>query len=599
MGPLELGESIAVSGVCLTVQTMSPAGSNATPAVKRFRSPPWDLPGGARSPRASAARGRSARWAHFSGHVDGKVRLQSRERLGEAERLVFEVSDRSLSRYVAQKGSVAIDGVSLTVNAVTTDTFDVAIIPHTLEVTTLGELRPGQVANFEDRRAGALRRPHLESVPQGAGHESRDENLRSSAQNRWLYVDPPFTRKRRVPFDFCGLWSRFSDLPMSPRLDIDPALLARVNGALDDIRAGKMVILVDDEDRENEGDLSMAAEKVTPEAINFMAMHGRGLICLTLDEEQVDRARAADDAAPGRSGPPLGTAFTVSIEARTGVTTGISAADRAHTIRSPIAPDAKPDDLVTPGPRLPAARARAAASSCAPARPRARSISRASPAAPGGRHLRDHERRRHDGAHADLERFAREARAHHRDASPTSSSTACRPSASCAASPSGRSASTSPAPSGTAVVYEIATEARQFFALVKGDVATAEPVSAACTRGSTIADLFSSTRVDGGHNLREAHRRDRDARVAAWCVYIPPTGRPRARARAHSDARRCAERRASSRAPLREFGLGAQVLADLGAAPDPACSPTTRRRSPASRASASVVERVPLLSMQG
>src|SRR5262249_48293285 len=96
------------------------------------------------------------------------------------------------------------------------------------------------------------------------------------------------------------------------------------NSALDQIRAGKMVILVDDEDRENEGDLCLAAEAVTAEAINFMAVHGRGLICLTLEEEQVARLELPMMSAPGRSGPPLGTAFTVSIEARLGGTTRIS-----------------------------------------------------------------------------------------------------------------------------------------------------------------------------------------------------------------------------------------------------------------------------------
>src|SRR5215471_20033669 len=119
--------------------------------------------------------------------------------------------------------------------------------------------------------------------------------------------------------------------------------------AIEEIRAGRMIVVVDDEDRENEGDLTMAGELVTPEAINFMAMHGRGLICLALDEEQVQKLELPMMATPGRVGPPLGTAFTVSIEARTGVTTGISAADRAHTIRTAIRPDAKPDDLVTPG----------------------------------------------------------------------------------------------------------------------------------------------------------------------------------------------------------------------------------------------------------
>ena len=84
---------------------------------------------------------------------------------------------------------------------------------------------------------------------------------------------------------------------------IDPKLLERIQGAIDDIRAGKMVILVDDEDRENEGDFCMAAELVTPEAVNFMAMHGRGLICLTMSEAQVDRLQLPLMAAPGRGGP--------------------------------------------------------------------------------------------------------------------------------------------------------------------------------------------------------------------------------------------------------------------------------------------------------
>src|SRR5438477_8863857 len=133
-------------------------------------------------------------------------------------------------------------------------------------------------------------------------------------------------------------------------LDIEPELLHRVQRAVDDIRAGQMVILVDDEDRENEGDLTLAADKVTPEAINFMAKHGRGLICVTLTEEQVERLELPMMQLPKwRGGPPLGTAFTMSIEARKGVTTGISAADRAHTIRVAIRADARPDDVVTPG----------------------------------------------------------------------------------------------------------------------------------------------------------------------------------------------------------------------------------------------------------
>ena len=204
-----------------------------------------------------------------------------------------------------------------------------------------------------------------------------------------------------------------------------------------------MVILVDDEDRENEGDLTMAAENVTPEAINFMAVHGRGLICLALTEEHVDRLELPMMQSPGRSGPPLGTAFTVSIEARTGVTTGISAADRAHTIRTAVAPRRQARRPGHAGPRVSASRAHGAACSCAPAKPRGRSISRGSPGlAPGGRHLRDHERRRHHGAEGRSRAFRAEARPHHRARSPTSSSTACRPRGSCGASRSSPSRST-------------------------------------------------------------------------------------------------------------------------------------------------------------
>ncbi|MDL1969420.1 MAG: bifunctional 3,4-dihydroxy-2-butanone-4-phosphate synthase/GTP cyclohydrolase II [Candidatus Desulfofervidaceae bacterium] len=125
--------------------------------------------------------------------------------------------------------------------------------------------------------------------------------------------------------------------------------IATIREAIEDIRQGKMIILVDDEDRENEGDLCIAAEKVTPEAINFMAKYGRGLICLTLTAEKVEQLKLPLMATETHPRPPHGTAFTVSIEAREGVTTGISAHDRAVTILTAIADDAKPEDLVTPG----------------------------------------------------------------------------------------------------------------------------------------------------------------------------------------------------------------------------------------------------------
>jgi 3,4-dihydroxy 2-butanone 4-phosphate synthase/GTP cyclohydrolase II len=120
-----------------------------------------------------------------------------------------------------------------------------------------------------------------------------------------------------------------------------------IEEAIEDIRQGKMVILVDDEDRENEGDLTIAAEKVTPEAINFMAKYGRGLICLSLTPERVDELQLPLMVSENTA--PMGTAFTVSIEAKCGVSTGISAADRATTIRTAIHPDTQPSDLTRPG----------------------------------------------------------------------------------------------------------------------------------------------------------------------------------------------------------------------------------------------------------
>ena len=123
--------------------------------------------------------------------------------------------------------------------------------------------------------------------------------------------------------------------------------IAKIEAALEDIRNGKMLILVDDEDRENEGDLVMAAELVTPEAINFMAKEGRGLICLTLTEERADYLDLPLMVRDNTSS--FGTAFTVSIEARKGVTTGISAADRAQTIRVAIADESTAADLARPG----------------------------------------------------------------------------------------------------------------------------------------------------------------------------------------------------------------------------------------------------------
>jgi len=134
---------------------------------------------------------------------------------------------------------------------------------------------------------------------------------------------------------------------MNAQQSLAPVAISPVEDIVADMRAGRIVILVDEEDRENEGDLVLAADHVTPEAINFMARFGRGLICLTLTKERCERLQLPPMVP--RNGTKMGTAFTVSIEAAEGVTTGISAADRARTVQVAVARDAKADDLVQPG----------------------------------------------------------------------------------------------------------------------------------------------------------------------------------------------------------------------------------------------------------
>ena len=171
-------------------------------------------------------------------------------------------------------------------------------------------------------------------------------------------------------------------LSMQPPFD-------EIEDAIRDIKKGKFVILVDDEDRENEGDLVIAAEKVTPQAINFMARHARGLICLALTPERVEELQLPQQAVENTAA--FGTAFTVSIDARKDITTGISAADRATTIHVAIDPKSKPSDLARPGHIFPL---KAATGRCVATRRANGRVGRSG--AVGGtsacrRHLRDHE----------------------------------------------------------------------------------------------------------------------------------------------------------------------------------------------------------------
>jgi len=375
---------------------------------------------------------------------------------------------------------------------------------------------------------------------------------------------------------------------MPPTLNLEPKLLERVNGAIADVRAGKMVILVDDEDRENEGDLTMAAQFITPEAVNFMAMHGRGLICLTLTEEQIQRLSLPMMTAPGRSTPTLGTAFTMSIEARHGVTTGISAADRAHTMRLAASPECKPEDLVTPGHVFPL-RARPGGVLVRTGQTEGSvDLARLAGLTPAGVIC---EIMREDGTMArmpDLEVFARK---HDLRIVTIADLIQYRLQTERLVRrvTQGTVRLDETGTEWTANVYESTTDGRQFVALVKGEPVANAPVLCRMHSGSTIGDVFASTTRDGGRNLREAIRRI-EAERRGVIVYLPPRLRPSDELSALGGA----SVPATGDSPLREFGLGAQVLADLGLHEIRLLTHNPRKIAGLSGFGLSIVETVPL-----
>ncbi len=374
---------------------------------------------------------------------------------------------------------------------------------------------------------------------------------------------------------------------------IDPRLTERIAGAISDVRAGKMVILVDDEDRENEGDLTMAAQFVTPDAINFMATFGRGLVCVTLTEEQVERLKLPMMQSPGRLGPALGTAFTVSIEARKGVTTGISAADRAHTIRVAASPGAHPEDIVTPGHVFPLRARRGGVLVRTGQTEGSVELARLADLTPAGVIC---EIMNDDGTMArmpDLEVFAQKhglriltiadliqyrlfterlvRRVAEAPVTLEATGTEWR-----------------------AAVYETTIDDRQFLALVKGDVAGGPPPLCRVHTGSTLADTFVATPLDGAQHLREAVQMIEQAGRGAL-VYIAPSGHIAREFQAWMAAQ-AAPAPPAKDTPLREFGLGAQVLVDLGLREIRLLTNNPRKIAGIHGFGLDVVERVPLHS---
>jgi 3,4-dihydroxy 2-butanone 4-phosphate synthase/GTP cyclohydrolase II len=339
-----------------------------------------------------------------------------------------------------------------------------------------------------------------------------------------------------------------------------------VEEAIEDIRRGRIVIVVDDEDRENEGDLTLAAVKVTPETINFMARYGRGLICLAMTGERLDELQIP--MMVGENTSKFGTAFTVSIEARYGVTTGISAADRAKTILTAIDPQTRPSDIARPGHIFPL-RARSGGVLIRAGQTEASvDLSRLAGLYPAGVIC---EIMNEDGTMARVPELMEFAGRHGLKIVTVADIIAYRLRNETFVRQVAEATMTTELGDFRAIVFENLIDHQNHIALVKGTIDPDVPVMVRVHLQSTMADVFHSLRSDGRNKLRTALKKIHDEGKGVL-VYLRQEEEgedlvDEVKSYATQDVgKRPAERNpsANSNNDLRIYGTGAQILRALG-----------------------------------